>query len=164
MEISARYFASSIANLGYLFLFLGVINFTLVVYFGFKFAPYLKLGISYFNKNKAKDRENKILFVNASLNYGQHPDVRKLNILTKENISEIATAYKEFKETPGFSKIIDIQDIRDNDYNLNVSLYVFPTEETEEIDVHKEWEDLKKITGEIIVVDEKIEGYLKELK
>lgn len=116
------------------------------------------------NKNKPADRKGKILFINASQHFGQHPDVRKLNILTDENIKDIATAYKEFKETPGFSKIIEIQDIRDNDYNLNVSLYVFPEEETEEIDVHKEWEDLKKITESISAVDDKIEGYLKELK
>lgn len=53
--VIARYFSSSIANLGYLYLFLGVVNFSMVVFFGFKFAPYLKLGISYFSKEKAKE-------------------------------------------------------------------------------------------------------------
>jgi len=45
-----------------------------------------------------------------------------------------------------------------------VTLYVFPEEKTEEIDVAKEWEDLRRIEKEIFAREEKIEGYLRELK
>ncbi len=73
-------------------------------------------------------------------------------------------AYKEFKNEEGFSKVVDIEKIKENDYNLNVTLYVFPEEETEEIDVAKEWEELKRIEKEIFVIEEKIEGYPQRIK
>ena len=38
-------------------------------------------AIIVFNKNKPEERKRKILFINASLEFQQHPDVRKLKIL-----------------------------------------------------------------------------------
>ena len=116
------------------------------------------------NKNKAKKRKDKVLFINASKEYQQHPEVRKLNQIGDEHIKKIVEAYKEFREEDGFSKAIEIEKIKENDYNLNVTLYVFPEEETEEIDVAKEWEELRRIERELQEVEGKIEGYLRELK
>ena len=119
------------------------------------------------NKNKPQSRRGKILFINASREYEKHPDVRKLNRLGDEHIKKIVKAYKNVEgrmEEEGFSKLIPVEKIKDNDYNLNVTLYVFPEEEIEEIDVAKEWEELRKIERELAEVEKKIEGYLKELK
>ncbi len=116
------------------------------------------------NKNRSKKRKGKVFFINASREFQQHPEVRKLNQIGDEHIKKIVEAYKEFKEEDGFSKVIEIDKIKENDYNLNVTLYVFPEEETEEIDVEREWEELKKLEKEIFVVEEKIGGYLRELK
>jgi type I restriction enzyme M protein len=116
------------------------------------------------NKNKPIERKGKIFFINASREYQRHPEVRKLYQLGDEHIKKIVKAYKKFRNEEGFSKIIEIEKIKENDYNLNVTLYVFPEEETEEIDVTKEWEELKGIEKEIFAIEEKIEGYLRELK
>jgi len=116
------------------------------------------------NKNKPTAREGKIFFINASKEYQRHPEVRKLNQLGEAHIKKMVEAYKEFKNEDGFSKAVEIEKIKENDYNLNVTLYVFPEEETEEIDVTKEWEELKGIEKEIFAIEEKIEGYLRELK
>ncbi|MDI6890369.1 MAG: class I SAM-dependent DNA methyltransferase [Thermodesulfovibrionales bacterium] len=116
------------------------------------------------NKNKPKKRKEKVLFINASGDYQQHPEVRKLNRLGDEHIKKIAKAYREFKDEDGFSKTVEIEKIKENDYNLNVTLYVFPEEETEEIDVTKEWEELQKLEKEVFGIERKIEGYLKELR
>ncbi len=116
------------------------------------------------NKNKPKERRGEVFFINASKEYQQHSEVRKLNQLVSDHIKKIVEAYKEFRNEEGFSKSIEIGKIKENDYNLNVTLYVFPEEETEEIDVAKEWEELKKLEKEIFTVEEKIEGYLNELK
>jgi type I restriction enzyme M protein len=116
------------------------------------------------NKNKPEERKGKIFFINASKEHQQHPEVRKLNQLGEEHIKKIVQAYREFSNEDGFSKIVEIEKIKENDYNLNVTLYVFPEEEAEEIDVAKEWEELRKIEREMLVIEEKIEGYLRELK
>ncbi|MEM2112466.1 MAG: N-6 DNA methylase, partial [Candidatus Bathyarchaeia archaeon] len=115
------------------------------------------------NKNKPADRKDKVLFINASREYEKHPDVRKLNRLGEENIKKIVEAYRNFAEIEGFSKVVSLEKIKENDYNLNVTLYVFPEEEVEEIDVEKEWQELKAIENELAEVERKIEGYLREL-
>jgi type I restriction enzyme M protein len=116
------------------------------------------------NKNKPTTREGKIFFINASKEHQQHPEVRKLNHLGDENIKKIVKAYKKFINEEGFSKIVEIEKIKENDYNLNVTLYVFPEEETEEIDLTKEWKELRKLEGELVEVEKRIEGYLLELQ
>ena len=116
------------------------------------------------NKNKSEERKGKVLFINASKEFQQHPEVRKLNQLGEAHIKKMVEAYKEFRNADGFSKAVGIEKIKENDYNVNVTLYVFPEEETEEIDVAKEWEELKGIEKEIFAIEEKIEGYLQELQ
>jgi type I restriction enzyme M protein len=116
------------------------------------------------NKNKSEERKGKVFFINASREYQQHPEVRKLNQLGDNHIKKMVEAYKEFKNEDGFSKAIDIEKIKENDYNLNVTLYVFPEEETEEIDVAKEWEELRKMERELQQVEERIGQYLEELR
>jgi type I restriction enzyme M protein len=115
------------------------------------------------NKNKPAERKEKVLFINASQEYEQHPDVRKLNRLGDNHIEKIVKAYKEFKDTDGFSRIVSLEEIKENDYNLNVTLYVFPEEEIEEIDVAGEWEELRTLEDELAHLENKIEGYLKKL-
>jgi type I restriction enzyme M protein len=101
------------------------------------------------NKNKPKNRKNKILFINAQNEYEKHPIYKKLNILKEEHILKIVKAYKEFKEIEGFSRIVDIDEIRQKEYNLNVNLYVAPQEKEEEIDILAELEELEKIEKEM---------------
>ncbi|HOL46147.1 MAG TPA: class I SAM-dependent DNA methyltransferase [Candidatus Saccharicenans sp.] len=115
------------------------------------------------NKNKPADRKEKVLFINASQEYQQHPDVRKLNQLADSNIDKIVKAYREFKEIDGFSRIVGYDELKDNDFNLNVTLYVFPEEEVENIDVLKEWVELRHLEKEILETEAKIENYLKEI-
>jgi len=116
-----------------------------------------------FKKNKPEERKGKVLFINASNEYEQHPEVRKLNRLGDEHLEKIASAYREFKEMDGFTRVVDLEEIKENDYNLNVTLYVFPEEEVEEIDVGKEWEELKRIEDELMIVKCQIQEYLKEM-
>ena len=115
-----------------------------------------------FNKNKLEKR--KVLFINASSEYEQHPEVRKLNQLGDKNIEKMASAYNKFKEIEGFSRVVPLKEIKENDYNLNVTLYVFPEEEMEAIDVNREWNEVRKIEEDIAKVEEKIENFLKEVK
>ncbi|MHA1608534.1 MAG: N-6 DNA methylase, partial [Candidatus Njordarchaeales archaeon] len=66
--------------------------------------------IMIFNKEKAEDRKGKIIFINASNEYKQHPEVRRLNKLV--NIDKIVDSYKEFKDIDGFSKVVSLEEIR----------------------------------------------------
>jgi type I restriction enzyme M protein len=113
-------------------------------------------AIIIFNKNKAPERKEKVLFINASNEYEKHPEVRKLNILSKKNIEKIVSVYKSFREIDGISRVVSLDKIKENDYNLNFSLYVFPEEKEEEIDVLKELDDLKNLDEELRKIETKI--------
>ncbi|RLE88089.1 MAG: SAM-dependent DNA methyltransferase [Thermoprotei archaeon] len=102
-------------------------------------------AILIFNKNKPAERKGKILFINASQLYEPHPEVRRLNRLGRDHIQKIASIYREYREEEGVSRIVDLREIRENDYNLNVTLYVTPPIETEEIDLEKELQELLEI-------------------
>jgi len=115
------------------------------------------------NKNKPDFKKEKIQFINASKEYESHPEVRKLNRLSDKNIYRIAEAYKSSEEIDGFSKIVEKEKIKENDYNLNVTLYVFPEEEVEEIDIAKEWKTLIEIDRKLLESQDKLLNYLKEL-
>ena len=116
------------------------------------------------NKNKLKERKGKVFFINSSRNFEKHPDVKKLNTLSEKNLKKIVNAYDNFKEEEGFSRIVDLAEIQKQDFNLNVSLYVFPEDEKEDIDIEKEWQDVQDLKKEEDKIDKKIEVFLREIK
>ena len=116
------------------------------------------------NMDKPEERRNKILFINASREYEQHPEVRKLNRLGDKHIEKIVEAYRKFAEIEGFSRPVPLEEIKENDYNLNVTLYVFPEEDEEPIDVSSEWKELQKLETELEKLEEKIKNHLHELE
>ncbi len=91
-----------------------------------------------FNKNKPKERKEKILFINASNEYEKHPEIPAMNRLGEKHIEKIVNVYRKFESIDGFSRVVSLDEIAKNDYNLNVTLYVMPVEEEEKIDLEKE--------------------------
>jgi type I restriction enzyme M protein len=120
-------------------------------------------AILIFRHNKPADRKGKIFFINASNEAIPHPSVRRLHSLSKENITKIAEAYTRFSETEGFSKVVTHKEIVDNDYNLTVTLYAMPIEETVQIDIAREYAELKELEKERQKVDNNLEQYLSEI-
>lgn len=120
-------------------------------------------AIVIFNKNKPENRKKKILFINASNYYEDHPDIRKMNKLSKEGIEKIVEVYKEWKEIPGFSKIVSIEEVIKNDYNLNVTLYVFSNLQTEEMNIKEVWGELEKVNKELDELEGKIKNWVEEI-
>jgi type I restriction enzyme M protein len=120
-------------------------------------------AIIIFNKNKPQERRNRILFINASKEFVPHPSVRRLNSLSKENISKIVEAYQKFADVAGFCRVVDRKEVVDNDYNLNVTLYVVSVEEKGQINISKESSELKKLEKERQEVMTRLEQYVSEI-
>jgi type I restriction enzyme M protein len=89
--------------------------------------------------------------------------VRRLNSLSKENIAKIMDAYQKFADLEGFSKHIETEDTVNNDYNLNVTLYVMPIEKAEKIDLAKELSELKELEKERQETTNKLEKYVSDI-
>jgi type I restriction enzyme M protein len=114
-------------------------------------------------KNKLVERRGKVLFINASKEFEQHPEVRKLNILGDRHVEKIASAYRSFSEEKGFSRVVGLDEVRQNDYNLNVTLYVMADEEGEQVDIAKEYAELKALERERQETASKLEEYISEI-
>lgn len=120
-------------------------------------------AIIVFRKNKPEERKGKILFINASREFEQHSEVRKLNRLGDPNIARISRTYSNFTEEGGFSKVVSLGEIKINNNNLNVTFYVMPIEEGEQINISKEYRELKELEKERQEVANKFEQYISEI-
>jgi len=120
-------------------------------------------AIIIFNLNKPAEHKEKVLFINASEEFEQHPEVRKLNRLGDGNIKKISDACRNFSEKTGFSKIVSLKEIEQNDSNLNVTLYVMADEEGEKIDLSKEFSELKALSADRQEAEKRLEEIMREI-
>ncbi len=116
-----------------------------------------------FNRQKPPERKNKILFINASQLYEKHPEVRRLNRLGEQHIQKIVEIYREFREEPGLSYVATLREVRENDYNLNVTLYVAPPLETELVDLEKELQELLEIEKQAMEARARALQYIQQI-
>lgn len=85
------------------------------------------------NKRKPEHLKNKILFINADREYGEG---RNQNYLRPEDIEKIVTVFDNNLEIPKYSSLVDIKEIEENDFNLNIRRYVDNSPEPEIENVH----------------------------
>lgn len=108
---------------------------------------------------KRKTDEN-VLFIDA----GRECQAGKnQNYLRKKDILKISDVYRKREEKEKYSTLATMEEIRENDYNLNIPRYVDTFEEEEEIDLaalRKERETLKSRLAELEL---EMEDYLEEL-
>jgi type I restriction enzyme M protein len=120
-------------------------------------------AIIIFNLHKPAERKGKVLFINASKESEQHPEVRKLNVLGEGNVGKIAESYKNYSEGKGVSRVVSLNEIEQNDYNLNVTLYVMQDEKVEEFNIPKEYAELKELEKERQIIQDQLEKFLSEI-
>ncbi|MDQ2085424.1 type I restriction-modification system subunit M [Herbivorax sp. ANBcel31] len=112
------------------------------------------------NKNKPLERKGKVLFIDASAGFVKNGNKNKLR---DENIDNIVKAFDEYKDVDKYASVVDLDAIKDNDYNLNISRYVDTTEEEEEIDIELVLQDIRDIKMDITDTEEKLNEYLQDL-
>ena len=84
---------------------------------------------------KPADRQGKVLFINGDREYFEG---RAQNHLMPEHIEKIVTTFEEYREIPGFSTIVDIDTLEENDWNLNIRRYAdnAPPPEPHDVSAH----------------------------
>ncbi|MCC5849704.1 MAG: SAM-dependent DNA methyltransferase [Verrucomicrobia bacterium] len=70
---------------------------------------------------KPKERRGKILFINA---VNEVTRERAQSFLTDEHLQRVVNAYRDFKDEPGFTRVVPIEELRAKDGNLSIPLYV----------------------------------------
>ena len=83
------------------------------------------------NKNKSSERKNKILFINAEKEFEEG---KYQNKLREEDIKKIISTYDKHENAERYSKIVSVEDIIKNNYNLTIPIYISTKTPIEELD------------------------------
>ncbi len=112
------------------------------------------------NKSKPENLKDKVVFIDASSEYKSG---KNQNTLTPDNIKKIVDGYDGLTDIDKFMRVVDMSEIKENDYNLNISRYIDTSDEEVIIDIKATMEDITELEVKEQELDEKLNGYLKEL-
>lgn len=108
-----------------------------------------------------KNRPNKdVLFIDASKGFEKGKNQNKLR---EEDIDKIINTYKERKDVERYAHVASFDEIKENDFNLNIPRYVDTFVPEPPVDLKKVATDLHETNLEIQKNQKELVGMLKEL-
>ena len=86
-------------------------------------------------RNKPDGLRDKVFFINADAEYAEG---KNQNTLRPEDIEKIEQVYRGKRELPGYARLVGSDEIKANDWNLNIRRYVdnTPPPEPEDVRAH----------------------------
>ena len=109
---------------------------------------------------KMAKTDNSVLFIDASHEFkgGKYQ-----NQLTDENIAKIVATYRDRVSTHKYAYLASLEELDENEYNLNIPLYVDSYKEKEQIDLMDELAERKHLMAQLTVLESKMEKFMDEL-
>ena len=125
------------------------------------YGTQLAACVMVFRHNKAPEKKDKVLFIDAS---DQIRVGRAQNFLEPEHVHTIHTWLNAYVDVENYVKIAPIADLKENDFNLNIPLYVEKIIEDNLPGVEEALADLKTAWQASLEAEEKfktlLEGFL----
>ena len=125
------------------------------------YGTQLAACVMVFRHNKAPEKKDKVLFIDAS---DQIRVGRAQNFLEPEHVHTIHTWLNDYVDVENYVKIAPIADLKENDFNLNIPLYVEKIIEDNLPGVEEALADLKTAWQASLEAEEKfktlLEGFL----
>lgn len=112
-----------------------------------------------FKKNRSR---RDILFIDAS-NDEHFEKGKNQNNLREEDIQRIVDAYDKYEDIDMFAHVASPDEIKENEYNLNIPRYVDTFEEEKPVDMDAVKENIANIKRELAEVEVKMQKQLEEL-
>lgn len=112
-----------------------------------------------FKSQKDKDRKHKVLFIDAS---AQYRIGRAQNFLDPVHIEQIYSWYSNFKDVDGTVRVVGIDKIKENDYLLNIPLYIEKTIDDDLSSVEEALSNVKKVAEEVWKSEEELKDQLRK--
>ncbi|MFL0252927.1 type I restriction-modification system subunit M [Clostridium neuense] len=109
---------------------------------------------------KCRENSDNVLFIDASQEFEKG---KNQNILRDEDVEKIIQTYIKRENVEKYAYVATLDEIKENDYNLNIPRYVDTFEEEEPIDIEAVKSKIENIDKEIAEIDKELEVYLKEL-
>ncbi|HDR8070749.1 TPA: type I restriction-modification system subunit M [Bacillus cereus] len=109
---------------------------------------------------KCRKHDDNVIFIDASNEFEKG---KNQNHLSDEHVEKIVETYLSRETIDKYSHAATLDEIKENDYNLNIPRYVDTFEEEEPVDLEAVARYLQEIDEEIAKVDEELAAYFKEL-
>ncbi|MBA8764358.1 type I restriction-modification system subunit M [Staphylococcus coagulans] len=109
---------------------------------------------------KCREKDENVLFIDASQSFEKG---KNQNHLSDEDVNKIVETYLKREDIDKYSHVATLDEIKENDYNLNIPRYVDTFEEEEPVDLVAVQQEIKAVDEEIAALEKEIAGYLKEL-
>jgi len=122
------------------------------------------------NKDKPEEREGKVHFIYAEDQTLRESEVRVFeelsnqNQLTDEGVEYLAETFSTGRKEEHHSRLVDLKEIEENDWNLNVPRYVDTTEPEEPIDVSESLLELDELTDKRQKTAKELQQHMEELE
>ena len=84
------------------------------------------------NKKKPAERKGKVIFINSELEYEEGKNQNKIRY---QDIVKILGTFDNYEEINRYSKVVTLEEIKENDYNLNIRRYADTSPPPEIFDV-----------------------------
>lgn len=111
-----------------------------------------------FRQKKNIVRKNKVLIVDASKEFKTG---RAQNELLPEHVERIHSWVRDYADVEGIARVVPLEEIVANDYNLNIPRYVEPKVEGKVPTVEEAMKRLKECTKLAFAAEETLAGILK---
>ena len=109
---------------------------------------------------KNRTHTGDILFIDASNDFEKQKNQNKL---LPEHLDKIIDAFTQRQNIEKYAKVATLQEVKDNDYNLNIPRYVDTFEVEDEIDLNTIAQQLKDLEKQSQKTDQVIAEFCKEL-
>ncbi|MCV0429607.1 MAG: type I restriction-modification system subunit M, partial [Roseibium sp.] len=121
------------------------------------FGTGIPAAILVLRKKKADD---KVLFIDASREFIEGSNQNRLG---DEQIDKIFATFDDRESFDKYAKLTSLDEIRENDFNLNIPRYVDTFEEEDEIDLMAVRQERETLKAEMAELEARMDGYLREL-
>jgi type I restriction enzyme M protein len=112
------------------------------------------------NKSKPQELKNKVIIIDASKEYKEG---KNQNTLNPESIEKVVNAFESMQDIEKFMRIVDLEEIKENDYNLNIARYIDTSSEEVIINIENVINKIADIEEKEKEIDTKLNEYLKTL-
>jgi type I restriction enzyme M protein len=111
-----------------------------------------------FRQRKARERKRKVLILDASREFKTG---RAQNELLPEHVERIHSWYRDYKDVEGVARVVTLDDIVANDFNLNIPRYIEPKSDRETPTMDEVMKRLRESAEAAFAADEKLVAILK---
>ena len=109
---------------------------------------------------KCREQPEDVLFIDASAHFEK---AKNQNFLRDQDVEKIISTYRERLEEDKYSYRARLEEIKENDFNLNIPRYVDTFEEEEAIDLTAVAIELRQIDQDMAEINQTIKAFCDEL-